>query len=431
MYGSGAMQTLVTNMLTPAAAEAITERGQSATDFSAPNGSASLFSAPVVLFTGTGFAPFCDRLCQKLARARFIPDRSATAADPSVAANVLFKALLTTTKTTATATATATGHRGQDDCRVPSGLLGPAWIILRASVFRHGTRTALPYLFAAVVFHHVRRTFWPGCPGAGGYLFHQPDEAWRLVLVRPDVFLETTLAAAGSQPGLSFFLQGAQKRSWDLVAGGAAALVITADDAVLFARARLFVATAFVSDAHLRTLIHRIRDAYIVVFLVWFFSCVEYAIARTSHALALWYACYVLATVNHGSGRAVLSRQLNDYPIAAVVFAWSQLAAYTVGGIVPLVQAAVVCAIRQRQPVLLWSLVSIAVTLYALLCYRSRLYIVIEMGGFFLFLGYLGLSGLLMLANEFSSSPGAPVEQDRTEANGKPRAGKNKNDKLI
>lgn len=371
----------------------------------------SFAEVPAVVLTGVGLAPF---MSSRLGRRLYGCGSRVVRA--SRLAAVLFAGGNTAAVTGAAADVVqvvVTGRDGQDSAR---GLVAPTWTTLQAYVFRHGWPCGCAYLLAAVLLHHVRRTLWPGL---GGYVLADAGEDWRLVLARPDVFLEQVLATA-SWPRL--LQSSAQKRAVDVIAGGGCALFLAADDDGLAVAVQQAVASHGHGHGHgaaARTVMRRAKDAAAVILLLWLFSCVEYAVVRIFDVGALFFAVGSLlrsgakakaeaqaeaeAEAETDVLTEALRRALARDTVSAALLFWSQLVAYPAWGVCPLLWTAVHAAVggrrRRRQPGLLVAVLAAIAAMYALLRYRSRLYIAIETSGLFVVLAFAALSGLLVLAD--------------------------------
>ena len=281
------------------------------------------------------------------------------------------------------------------------GHLMHVWAILRASVFRGGTVTsAIPYFAAAVVLNHARRTLWFGNAAAGFFVLPQPDDDWRLLLARPDVFLEDVVKAVRGGKFLQAILL---KRAWDILAGAVTASLLMADDGTLLHMTTRAVTLLPMNkrDAVSRTLVRRVKDVAATLFVVWLFSCIEYANAQASAMLAIGYAVWMMLRVPSKGGLDLLLRILfggsTTTTVWVLFFAWLQLVVYPWTGLVLLVVRSL--ANPFRRPGVLLSLTFAFVAMDTVLRYRSRLYIVIETSGLFVFLGYAGISALLVIAS--------------------------------
>ncbi|CAK7262588.1 hypothetical protein SEPCBS57363_000143 [Sporothrix epigloea] len=336
----------------------------------------SFFFIPTVVFTGVGFFPPWSGKAGRRNYDRIWPRRSRQ----HDAADLLVQALLTPTDE----------HDEGDEC-----LLGHARAVLQASVFRHGTAAAIPYFAVAVVLNHARRTLWFGSAAVGFFARPQPLDDWRLLLARPDVFLEEMVRMVGKR---SFIMSLLQKTAWDLVAGGLAAT---------------FLLSGHIPRSRLRrTLSCRAKDVAATVFLVWLASCIEYAVAQASTTLALGTALGLMAASPSTSG--LLVRELKSGMAVQslgflsflgilgslgiqLLFVWRQMVVFPWTGLVPMIAQSARRPLD--QPGVLLSLLVAVLAMDTLLRYRSRLYILIEMSGFFLFLGYGTLSAMVIEAD--------------------------------
>ncbi|CAK7235515.1 hypothetical protein SBRCBS47491_009320 [Sporothrix bragantina] len=260
-------------------------------------------------------------------------------------------------------------------------LLANAWDVLQATVFQHSTASAIPYFIVAVVLNHARRTLWFGIPIVGFFTRPQPDEDWRLLLARPDVFLEDLVKSVCS----GYFVSLTQKRVWDILAGGLTGVFLLSDND----RPQSRIA---------RTIHRRAKDITATLFLVWLASCIEYAVAQASTTLAIGMAVWKMTR----SGQSeLLFRIMFDGSFITtawlLVFVWRQMVVYPWTGLVPMVIRSVSRPVP--QPGVMLCLVFSVLTMDTLLRYRSRLYIAIETSGFFVFMGYAILSSMVLAAD--------------------------------
>ncbi|CAK7236038.1 hypothetical protein SCUCBS95973_009469 [Sporothrix curviconia] len=317
--------------------------------------SSSFFTVPSVVFTGVGtFPPWSDAVGRRV----YDTIRPRLGEDAHRASCRLLESIFTATA-------------------ADEGLLAHTWAVLQASVFHKSTAAAIPYFAAAVVVNHARRTFWFGRAAAGFFAARpQPDEDWRLLLARPDVFLEDVAKQVVRRGVLLLVVALLQKRAWDVLAGGLPAAFLLADNADS-------------ADSEPRRLVRTVRcrakDVAATLFLVWLASCVEYAVAQTSATLAIGTAVWKLA---RSGSRGLLARVvLGASPSLSVpasttwlvLFAWRQMVVYPWTGLGPMVVRSVARPVR--QPGVLLCVVSVALAMATLLRYRSRLYIAIETSG--------------------------------------------------
>lgn len=334
--------------------------------------SSSFFSVPTAILTGVGLPPLGRLLGQRIYGCISCHVQDGPASQ-------LLEALLT----------------------AKEGLLIHVWAILQASVFRDNTvRSAVPYLAAAVVLNHARRTLWFGDAAAGFFVLPQPDDDWRLLLARPEVFLEDAVKAVMAGGFMRAMLL---KRTWDILAGAVTASLIMADDATLLrSMTRAVVLLAPPKRAAVtRTLVRRAKDVVATLFVVWLFSCIEYAVAQASATLAIGYAVWMMLRVPGKGGLDLLVRILFGGSTATtawvILFGWLQLVVFSWTGLAPLVT----CSLSNplRQPGVLLALTFAVAAMNTVLRYRSRLYIAIETSGLFVFLAYAGISALLVVSN--------------------------------
>ncbi|CAK7568336.1 MAG: hypothetical protein SEPTF4163_006323 [Sporothrix epigloea] len=345
----------------------------------------SFFFIPTVAFTGTGFFPPWSGRAGRQIYNRIRPRRR-----QHNAADLLVLAILTPT---------------DEQIEGDNGLLSHAWAVLQATVFCHETAAAVvPHFAAAVALNHARRTLWFGSAAVGFFARPQPVDDWRLLLARPDVFLDEMVRMVGKQSAIMALLQ---KTAWDVVAGGLAAMFLLSSHTPLHSRLG-------------RTLSCRAKDVATTVFLVWLASCIEYAVAQASTTLAMGTALGLLAARPTASGLLVRELQRRSGvqslgffgpPGLQLLFAWRQMVVYPWTGLIPMIARSARRPLD--QPGALLSLLVAVLAMDTLLRYRSRLYIFIEMSGFFLFLGYGILSVLAIVADRRMKANS--TEQVRTE----------------
>lgn len=254
------------------------------------------------------------------------------------------------------------------------------WSVLQASVFRYKTRrSAIPYFLAAVILNHARRTFWFGCPAAGFFVLPLPGEDWRLLRTRPDLFLGHVVHAVTGWSGVTAALQ---KRCWDGLAGGLAA----------------FLTMDSVPHHHLQSVLRRAatrraKDVAATLFLVWLFSCIEFAVCQASATIAIGSAVWALRAQPLLLRRVMLGPSPGSGPGTrtsgwVLLFGWSHMVVYPWRGLLPMA----VRSVQPRRPGVFLSFVLAVVVMDTLLRHRSRLYLAMETSGLFVFLGFLGLS---------------------------------------
>ncbi|KJR82121.1 uncharacterized protein SPSK_03435 [Sporothrix schenckii 1099-18] len=274
------------------------------------------------------------------------------------------------------------------------GLLVHVWAVLQASVFRgHAATAAAPYLLAAVVLNHARRALFFGHPAAGFFVRPQPDDDWRLLLARPDVFVEDVVKAVER----GAYLQAvAWKGVWDML-GAAMAIAATANDAAPHSLPLIQSKNKAVA----RTLVRRAKDVAATLFTVWLFSSIEYAVAQASATLAVGYAAWTMLRVPGKGGPDRLASILFDKSLrtqaSILLFCWLQMVVYPVAGLAPLVARSVSRPLQ--RPGVLPALAFACVAMDTVVRYRSRLYIAIETSGLFVFLGYVCISAMMVGAN--------------------------------
>ncbi|EFX06392.1 hypothetical protein CMQ_6713 [Grosmannia clavigera kw1407] len=357
----------------------------------------SFTEIPTLVLTGVGLAPFGGGLGQRL----YCYGNEAT--KMSRVASLLFSGC-DAAVTGAACSIARSVSTGLDEKGSGRGLVAPVWTMMQAYMFRGGGTSGAAYLAVAVLLHQVRRTL---CPELGDYVLSNAGEDWRLVLARPDVFLEQVLVTASWRRLLQ---SSVQKRALDVVAGGGCSLLLAADDGVLAAVVQrgIGLLSRGGHPAMARTVMRRIKDTAAMVLVLWLFSCIEYAMTRVFSSGALAYAVGSMLLSAAGDGavdgaaaanRAVLERALTQDSVSAVLLAWSQLVAYPIWGIFPLLCTAVGAAVDRRQPGLLVAVLAASASMYALLQYRSRLYIAIETSGLFVVLTFSALSGILLAAD--------------------------------
>lgn len=343
----------------------------------------SFFSVPTAVLTGVGVLPPLTT-----AAARYIYNGVAgqPQGQPDAPAHALAAGLLT-----------------GDTAGANTSISAPIWVLLTTRVFRSSCGRSAGLIAAAAVLNHARRAL--GCGRAlAGFFALRPDPAedWRLVLARPDVFLEAVLLAAEGRGGgvgggvgrgafPAYLLRAAlEKRLWDVLAGGLAALFLAADEASPPQRPSLQ-----------STLRRRGRDIAAVVFVVWLLSCIEFALAQASTAVAIAYGLYAMTLAGGKTAHPrLLVAMLQRHAPAAALVAWLHLIVYPAASLAPLVgRAGLGCAVRHRRVGVLASLAVGGAAMYVVLRYRSRLYIAIETSGLFVFLGNAGVVALLAVGS--------------------------------
>jgi len=256
-----------------------------------------------------------------------------------------------------------------------TGGVAHLWPKAKSALLAGGYGPAAAYLVVAILVHHVRRTL---LPWLGAYLYYSPVEDLRLSLSRPDVFLDEALSVPWSQ----ILFMDLQKRACDFAGT---------------------LAIAVLSAHHHHHHGGPLADAAKIGYLVWSLAGVEYIIDRSASTVAFHVAYGKLLLGGRADvERVVLARLLRDH--------WSklplniyQLYYYASAGMWPMLWGSVACALA-GQPALLLALLSAAAAVYAVLVYRSQLFIALEMGGFFVVLGFAILVAL-MLAFEFLDDP--------------------------
>ncbi|KIH89989.1 hypothetical protein SPBR_00735 [Sporothrix brasiliensis 5110] len=286
------------------------------------------------------------------------------------------------------------------------GLLVHVWAVLQASVFRgHAATAGVPYLLAAVVLNHARRTLFFGHPAAGFFVRPQPDDDWRLLLARPDVFVDDVVKAVERGAYLQAVVW---KGVWDAL-GAAMAIAATANENA----PRWLPLIQSKNKAVARTLAHRAKDIAATLFTVWLFSSFEYAVAQASTTLAVGYAVWTMLRVPGKGGPDRLARLLFGGCLSAeasiLLFCWLQMVVYPVAGLAPLVVRSVSRPL-QRLGILL-ALAFAFVAMDTVVRYRSRLYISIETSGLFVFLGYVGISAIMVGANRMGRRTTGETDQ--------------------
>ena len=265
------------------------------------------------------------------------------------------------------------------------------WPQVKAAVLADGYRWAAVYLALAILTNHVRRML---TPWLAAYQHHTPIEDLRLVLSRADLFLDAALALSWPHV-LAMHLQ---KLACDAAAALALHLLLSAHNAP--------------APSSPATLSPRLLSAARLVYLVWVLSCAEYALDRTANTTAFALAAWrLLARGSPAAHRVALARILRArWPMVPVAL-W-QLQRYATRGLAPTVRAAVAAAASGR-PGLLAALGATAAAVWAVLRFRTRLYICIEMGGLFVVLGAALVAAGWLVAEFFDDPLGLRVSTAR------------------
>ncbi|EPE03051.1 hypothetical protein F503_08665 [Ophiostoma piceae UAMH 11346] len=256
--------------------------------------------------------------------------------------------------------------------------LDDVWAMLQRLTTRSpSTAVTLVFALAATIANHARRTIFYGWPLAG-FLALRTEFAddWRLVLSRPDIFVETVLADA-NWSSLGFMVLA--KVVWD--------------NATLFGAEICFPDNGQPPPEEADAMFQLTAA---VLYMVWFLSAIETAIAQSSCAVALAWSVVSLMRDNP----SLLMRIAVKHKLGAALLAYPSVY-FINAGLVPTVVGAVRNSLR-RKPGVLLLILSIVGSLHTLLVHRSRLYIAIEASGFFVFMTTLGVSMALLLAAQKS-----------------------------
>ena len=263
-----------------------------------------------------------------------------------------------------------------------TGGMTALWPRAKAAILADGYRWAAVYFAVAILAHHVRRVL---VPWLAAYQHHSPVEDLRLVLSRADLFLDDALAV--SWPYVAFMYL--QKLACD--AAGALAMGVLALEP-----------PAAGPGAGRSRAMARVLSAARVAYLAWSLSCAEYMVDRSANTAAFAVAYWRLLARGSSADRAALARVLRAHWTKVPLSLW-QLHHYATRGVGPVAQGAVACA-AAGQPGLLAALGLAVAAVWAVLRFRSRLFIFIEMGGLFVVLGSAAVVAVL-LAAEFVDDP--------------------------
>ncbi len=212
------------------------------------------------------------------------------------------------------------------------------------------------HLLTAALLNHLRRIFLP-------HLFQtlHPIEDLRLALSNPDVFVHDML--------------GPRRWSWWWFAGGG----------------------CWVSKYAWNMLLLLLFDTGPVGELVWAFGAVEDGVARGMDLAGWVVAAWRLGVVGGEMGWVALGRAVEGRGMRLALVGW-RLAWFVVDGVWPVVSGSLRGAAR-GQPGMLVAVAGLVGGVVVVLKYRNTFFIALEVGHFFVFLGFM-LAGLAVLGSK-------------------------------
>ena len=261
---------------------------------------------------------------------------------------------------------------------------------LKSIFLADGFRCAAAYVLIGIILNHVRRTLFPWL---GNFTFLNPMEDLRLALERPDVFLKDTLLFDWSYAFFSF----AQKHAWDVMSALSLRYVVQTDGRPPLGD--LYIPSSDMAES--KQVWERHTPVARVGCLLWLLGTAEYVFTRVMYTLIFLVAFWKLLRGNE-TDQAILWRLISDHPFKTL-FIVSHSRDYLRDGICPAIYASARCAASGR-PGLLFTLLSVLGAVVAVIKYRSRFFIALQMSGLFLALGYASVA-LALLAAEFVCDP--------------------------
>ncbi|KAK1772883.1 hypothetical protein QBC33DRAFT_584355 [Phialemonium atrogriseum] len=277
-----------------------------------------------------------------------------------------------------------------------TGRFNDNWPLLKSALLSDGYRAAAAYVGIAILLNHVRRTLFPWM---GTYMFHDPMEDLRLVLSRPDVFLDQVLSFSLGWAIFSY----AQKYACDILGGLAMGLLLLDNDrapqATLHSAATGDTATLAASP---KPVPEPLMRAARVGYILWALSAADYIFARTANTISFLLALRRLLLPRSPSEHLALTTTLKSH-LPALPLVALQLHTYTTTALWPLSRAALLGA-ASGSPGLLLLPASAAAACWAVLRFRARLYMAIQLAGMFVALA-LAVAGSALLAAEFAADP--------------------------
>lgn len=249
----------------------------------------------------------------------------------------------------------------------------PSARLVWAALFADGPARAAARLVLAILTNHVRRML---APSLGAWVCATPLAALKLAVGSPHLFLDAQLVLASAPAAWGAV---AQKGAVDVLGGAAARMMVEAD-------AKSASGTA--------------REVAVVGVLVWALAAAEYVQARTCHAVAVVLAVGKLVGGPAGVHRAVLGEVVARRWVGVPLCVWWVV--YYLGFAVgPMVWGACASAARGR-PGMLGLVGATAYVTYVVTRWSNKYYIVLELWGFVLVVGWVVIA-LLILAGRAAS----------------------------
>ena len=259
------------------------------------------------------------------------------------------------------------------------------WPALKSALLADGYRAAIVYVGVAILSNHVRRIL---LPWLGTYMFYNPMEDLRLVLTRPDVFLDEAFAFSWSWVVLSYSQRYICDVFGSLFMG---ILVLNSNGAVAGGS----------TVANPRSIPEPTMQVVKVGYILWLLSTLDYIFARSINTFSFMSAHWRL--LSGGDAERIALGQVLKANWPKVLFVGAQVFDYAANGLWPLFYTSILCALVGRPGLLLLS-VSVAAGAAATIRYRARLYIALELSGMFVVLG-LAVAAAALLAAEFVADP--------------------------
>jgi len=264
------------------------------------------------------------------------------------------------------------------------------WTLLKAGFLADGYRVALLQAIISILINHIRRTF---VPWLGSYWFYHPMEDLRLALSNPHIFLEETVSYPWSWVLFSFLQRWAVDLSayWMMVA-----LLANNGRVPRSAIEKLHTSSKAVIIS-LEGLMHLCKIGLGVYMLM----TLDYIFCRSTHTVSVVISVYKLATGRKADHLAL--RQLTGaFTADAALIVW-MVACYLWLAFRPTTSHALMSALRGK-PGLLAVMMAVVGSMWTMLRYRARLYILLEMNQMFIVLGALFIA-VVLLAREFVDDP--------------------------
>ncbi|KAH8885336.1 hypothetical protein GQ53DRAFT_696245 [Thozetella sp. PMI_491] len=270
-----------------------------------------------------------------------------------------------------------------------TGGVAQNWPLLKSAILADGYRTAGVYFGIAVLLHQIRRML---LPWLCAYMWYSPLEDLRVALSNPDFFLEEALSFSWTW---ALFMYG-QKLVCDVAGGLAMGLLILNNG-----RVPAETIETLRDSPSLIPYFERFMEVCKVGYIAWAFATIEYVLARAINTYSFGIAYWKLLSggdVEHLALGNILKENWTKLPLNA----W-QMFYYLRSAVWPLLWSSVLCAVL-GQPGLLAIVLTTVGGVWAILKYRSKVFIALEVSGFFIALGLAALSGILLLV-EFVDDP--------------------------